>query len=358
MRVSRPSTAAGLALVAAAALVAGCGAAAHRADPPPRTTAPAPALHAVLERHARVRSGVVALAVSDGDLWVSGFGLVSRIDPATGRVMATIATGTGDFAQMAVGDGSIWVTDAARVPSAAKHTGAPDPVAVDRIDPATARVTAVIPVGGATLGIAVGAGRVWVARPGPGRGVVLRIDPRTDRVAGPPITVGPGPGPLAYGEGRVWVENTAPASLMRIDPTTARATTVLGPAVLSPGEPVAGAVAVGYGSLWVTANGYLERLDPRTNRIVANLRIPLANEIAVGAGAIWVLTEPRSTSATTLHPVRNTAELYQVSPRQDRAVGPPLDITATEPIALTATAKHVWVGDFPDTITELRLNRR
>jgi len=315
---------------------------------PPRATAVErlpPPVGAVLERHFRVRAGVVALATADGSLWVSGSGAISRIDPATGRLLARIATpSAGDLTHMAIGEGSVWAT------------GDYDASVVYRIDPVTDRVAATISTPGPALGIAVGGGRVWVAIDREGPGEVIGIDPRTDRVTGAPIEVGTGPGQLVYGDGALWVENTAPASVMRIDPAAGRAVPIIGPVVVNYGATVLGAIAVGYGSLWSTANDHLTRLNPKTDQVTANLRIPRGNEVALAAGEAWVLAEPRSTSAATFHPVRHTAALYEVDPRDDGPVGKPVRLDAEEPIALTATDERLWVGDYTtETVTELRL---
>jgi streptogramin lyase len=348
----------GTVLALSLALAAGCASTpdptAHRPDPPrpaaarPLDPPPSPPVRAVLERSVRVRSGVVTLAATDGALWVSGAGAVSRIDAVTGRLVARVAAPrAGDLTATATGDGSLWVT------------GNYEASVVYRIDPATDRVAAIIRAPGPALGIAAGAGRVWVAIDRQGPGVVLQIDPKSDRITGPPIKVGPGPGELSYGDGSLWVQNTSPASVMRIDPATGHAATVIAPAAVNYGSPVVGAVAVGLGSLWATANDHLTRYNPRTDHVIANLPIPRATEVALGAGEVWVLAEPRSTSAATFHPVKDTAELYEVDPRDNRTVGKPVPLDAEEPIAVTVTDQDVWVGDYAaETVTELRLVRR
>ncbi|MDQ6778541.1 MAG: hypothetical protein M3071_20490, partial [Actinomycetota bacterium] len=314
------------------------------AGPPP------PALHPVLERHLRAPSGVVDLIAADGSLWVSGFRAVTRIDQASGRIRARITIAPlGDLSQMAAAFGSIWITTT--------RGGS-----VYRIDPTTDRVAAVIHAGGPTLGIAAGAGRIWVTRPSETRGDVLQIDPRTNRVVGSPIRVGPGPGQLAYGSGSLWVEDTAPLAVMRIDPASWRATPPSGRATTPAGLATAlsasraGAIAPGYGSLYITANDHLTRFDPATNRVTANVRIPRANAIAIGAGAIWVLAAPRSTSSITFHPVKNTAALWAIDPRTNETVATPIRLKhADDPIALAVAGNRVWVGDYANTVIEFRL---
>jgi YVTN family beta-propeller protein len=71
-----------------------------------------------------------------------------------------------------------------------------------RIDPATMKITARIPVGHGARAVAVGAGFVWVANGADG--TVSRVDPRRRGVADT-IPVGSAPVDLEVGFGAVWV---------------------------------------------------------------------------------------------------------------------------------------------------------
>src|SRR5450755_996144 len=138
----------------AAALSGGCGIA-QRADQAIGVADRffAPEVRPVLTAQSHVRSGAEDLATSDRAVWVAGFQAVTRLDPVTGRVMARISIpGVANDRSIAVGDGSIWITSGITAVAGAVY----------RIDPSTDRVVAIIHVGGTVLGIAVGAGRVWV----------------------------------------------------------------------------------------------------------------------------------------------------------------------------------------------------
>jgi hypothetical protein len=226
---------------------------------------------------------------------------------------------------------------------------------VYRIDPVTDQVAASIHLGGSPFGVAVGAGWVWVTRPLRGPGQLIRIDPSNARVTSL-IKVGPGPGQVVYGQHAVWVQNTSPASVMRVDPVSGRVATVIDTAPVLPGSPGPGTIAVGYGSLWSAANGSLTRLDPSTDQLIGSVAIPRAVALALGAGELWVLTYPRSSSPTTFKPIRHTAALWEIDPRNDRIVGRPIHLDALQPIAITASHKRVWVGNYESqTVTPLRL---
>ena len=111
---------------------------------------------------------------------------VTRVDP-TG-LLTPIAVGNGPSG-IAVGDGGVWVADSLDN-------------AVVRIDPDHAVGDTTIPVGHSPAGVAVGAGSVWVANSGDG--TVTRIDPRTDKVIAT-IAVGGSPQAITVADGRAWV---------------------------------------------------------------------------------------------------------------------------------------------------------
>ena len=88
---------------------------------------------------------------------------VWRIDPMTNERVAKISLPLTPI-RIALGEGSVWVT-AMRVMS---HSGATVDATVFRIDPASNRIVARIPLHtGAVDGILVSHGRVWVAVPAP-----------------------------------------------------------------------------------------------------------------------------------------------------------------------------------------------
>jgi len=228
---------------------------------------------------------------------------------------------------------------------------------VYRIDPRTNRVVATIHVGDSPVfGVAVGARRVWVTVPKNGPGEVVEINPATNHVTGPPITVGPGPIGVSYGEHSVWVENTSPPSAMRIDPVTRTVSSA--PVVEALGEPAQGDPIPGYGSLWEAANDSLTRFDPRTGNVLASVRIFRAQATAIGAGAVWVLVAPRASSPdpTISHAIKRTAAVVEVDPRDNRIVGSPVWLDAVSPSAITATATAVWVAD-NETVIRIPLMR-
>jgi hypothetical protein len=161
-----------------------------------------------------------------------------------------------------------------------------------------ARITAEIPLPEDAVngGVAVGAGSAWVGlglQKGNGEQQVIRIDLATNEImAQIPVTESPSRKRIAATEDAVWVASTG--LLERIDPRTNSVV-----ARVRIPERYISAIAVEPAAVWAitvdrSAEGILVRVDPQTNEIVAE--IPLGPQIAgyedevrLGAGSVWVL---------------------------------------------------------------------
>jgi peptide/nickel transport system substrate-binding protein len=93
----------------------------------------------------------VALTTAAGSIWVANnlAGTVSRIDPSSLKVLATVAVGASPSA-LAAADGSVWV-------------GSESSDSVSRIDPRRDVVSGRVVVGGPATSLTAVSGRVWVA---------------------------------------------------------------------------------------------------------------------------------------------------------------------------------------------------
>jgi DNA-binding beta-propeller fold protein YncE len=125
-------------------------------------------------------------------VWSISFNGLSRIDVRSGRTQLVVPSGgPGGPWGVAAGGGSIWM---------GQQSGE-----VWRLDPATGRPDAKIPVGGPVRGVAFGGGLAWVTT----ETSLLSIDPATNEVARrvPLTNPEPGLGPIgvAYLGGSVWV---------------------------------------------------------------------------------------------------------------------------------------------------------
>ena len=149
-------------------------------------------------------------------IWVTSRFTVSRIDPHSGAVTQPLHR-VGDV--RAVGSGSLWGTYA----NSAADAG------VQRVDPVSGRVVATIRIPNGVL-IAFGLRTLWVAQDAstitsggnePGRtkpGRLYRIDPATNRVLGRPVPLpGIAPTALAVGEGAVLVGELDGTTLTRFN---------------------------------------------------------------------------------------------------------------------------------------------
>ena len=147
------------------------------------------------------------VAVGEDAVWtVAGSGSwIARLNPRTGRAVATIPVGNGP-SSIVIGAGGVWVGDSGDG-------------TVSRIDPRTNKVVATIPVGQSVSAIAVGAGGVWVTVPLEDR--VKRIDPASNAVA-ETVRVPGGPTAVAIGAGGIWVTAARAGTVTRVDPDRAR----------------------------------------------------------------------------------------------------------------------------------------
>jgi YVTN family beta-propeller protein len=267
------------------------------------------------------------LAVGQGAVWAmsDASSTLMRIDPVRNAIVARIKVDTPEA--VVAGDGAVWLSN-------------PSYNTVTRVDPETNTVTANIPVGPTPEGIAVSPGAVWVANAGhfPAcRSTVSRIDPATNRVVAT-ISIGSkGDGcaehtNLVASPRAVWVALTNGSSVAHIDPTTNEVLATVpigfqpcgflaldetgvwltatrcggGPATEWPDvvarvdsrtntptttvpEPDPSAVAVAFGTVWVTAAGNVDQIDPHTGRHVARLHVGEApDQLGVGFGSMWV----------------------------------------------------------------------
>jgi YVTN family beta-propeller protein len=153
-----------------------------------------------------------SIGVGAGSVWLltndkgTDSGTLSRLDPASGKVIAEIAVKPKSYAALVVGD-SVWVSNSADA-------------SVQRVDAERNQVVAEVPVHSAPRFLAGDESGIWVLSQGDG--ALTRIDPTTNRVAAtiPVGFAGPG-GDLWIDEGIVWASaEGAPISM--IDPTSNR----------------------------------------------------------------------------------------------------------------------------------------
>ncbi len=218
-RRSRRIVAAGVVVLAAAALVV-IGLATTRStrhthlritqEPTTRvTTAPSKSIISLNHEITQVQTFTAA----DGKLWVTGDAPnggpahVQQIDPASGVVIVDVTLPDNGPYALAVGDGTVWV----RAQQNEEST------ALFKIDVATQKIVATL-VGQNDGGLVVTADAVWIND----NGGLQRVDPATAKViatiplvaAGPYTSLGVVAGPLG-----IWTVNSYTGQLQHIDTT-------------------------------------------------------------------------------------------------------------------------------------------
>jgi DNA-binding beta-propeller fold protein YncE len=327
-------------VVAVLVAAAGCSSAADsRSTPRSTQPPPTPSVTSVaVPAFARGRFAAViplpgagSMTVADGTLWVlETAGAVVRIDPTTNRVVGKSLRVPADAEAIAVGDGALWVARVAPGDLATPHKDA-----VTRIDLATGRTVATITVRRAPLDLAATPGAVWVANSGAGGDSLARINPKTNRLAGRPVSTGASPQSLAVGGGSLWVANHDARTVTRIDQASGRVVAD----IPVPSEPHR--VAYGAGAAWVGNwhDNSVSRIDPATNRVVGS-PIPIgdhhAGNLVVGAGGVWVTSDYRVDAAA------EDVVVVRIDPQTNQAVE--TIAVGGHPIDVAATGGAVWVS--------------
>ena len=226
-------------------------------------------------RKALTIAAAFAIAAASTAFAIHSFRSGGRQQPASGMVLASIPV--GDWSDIAGGYGAVWVV-----------TQEGD---VLRVDTATNKIIATIPLGGATQtrSIAAGEGAVWVSYDQ----TVQRIDPETNEIVAT-IDISGGAGQIAAGLGSVWVgQNSATGngSVVRIDPATNAIVTTV------PIDIDFESLAVGDGAVWVkgTAPGSarIARVDAATNSVSTAYEGPFGvslGDLTFADGALWTMS--------------------------------------------------------------------
>jgi YVTN family beta-propeller protein len=246
-----------------------------------------------------VGSFPTGVAIAPNGVWVTDYwdNTLSRIDPATSKVLQTLALTLPDTARLEAivfGDGSLWVTT----------IDYDDPYnergSLERVNPTTGQQQATVPIGKGAWDVEVSPGAVWVTAYGDN--AVLRVDTVTNTVAAT-IPVPGGPVGVAFGAGSLWVSSDD-GKVARIDPATNSIVTTIST------QDTGGFVAFGGGAVWVTnagrgeADGMLTRIDPATNGVTASVTVgSRPDTLAYAGGSVWIGLYDASTvvrvSATT-----------------------------------------------------------
>src|SRR5262249_50111925 len=151
------------------------------------------------------------------------------------------------------------------------------------VAPTSNRLAAGIQTAPGSFAPAAGAGAVWVTSTA--GNLLCRVDPHSREVVAR-IDVGPSPRFLAVGEGAVWTLNQGDGTVSRVDPQTNRLVASIDVGI--PPRP-GGDIAVGEGFVWVAAKNIpVTKIDPATNKVVAQFVARGGDAVRVGHGAVWL----------------------------------------------------------------------
>ncbi len=128
---------------------------------------------------------------------------------------------------------------------------------------------ATVQIGGSPDWIAIG-DDVWVSN-NP-KGIVTRIDPRTNKTSQTLTGFSKPCAGLAIGFGSLWVPNCGAKNVARVDLKSGKITSTIATTIADS----EGGIATGAGSVWVVADAKstLVRIDPEQNKIVGHISLP------------------------------------------------------------------------------------
>jgi DNA-binding SARP family transcriptional activator/DNA-binding beta-propeller fold protein YncE len=237
-------------------------------------------------------------ADSHGNVWISGARdrLVTRITSGSQGFPAEPAVPEGihvpfHAGALAVGGGYLWVVNA----GFATPPGAYEPVevgkdSVTRIDLRSHRPASRIRVGRSPFAVGFGYGSAWVVNMGSNSLSVIRTGSEKPQSIPLPLDTGDAALGVAVGAGAVWVVSRD-GDVVRVDPDSRRVVARI-PARDHSEELLD--VSAGSHFVWVTnrAGSSVWKIDPRTNRVVRTIALGRVGVvpcgIAAGPMAVWV----------------------------------------------------------------------
>jgi YVTN family beta-propeller protein len=242
-----------------------------------------------VEKTIPLEATATGLAVGDAALWIAyGYlGAVSRLAPEYNSESSPVslpinrsyhsARGSVTFA-----DHAVWV--------------AFGDSKIFRVDPRSMTFDGPFFAGSQPAAMTSGLGSLWIANTQDA--TVTRFNTGTNAATVASITVGAHPNDLTVGDDAVWVADTGENAVSRIDAATSPSTVSSVGAIIPVGRRPAG-IAYAADTVWVanSGDGTISRIDPKTNKVVATIRVGNApSAIETGGGAVWVTVQPTAGS--------------------------------------------------------------
>ena len=212
------------------------------------------------------------LAEGFGSIWSPSCGAtkeIERLDPATGKITASIpAEAANSEGGIAAGPDSIWFVT--------------KPSNLVRIDPKTNTIKATIELPAGSENPAFGGGFVWIS--GYGSNSLIKVDPKTNSVVDT-IAIGPKPRFITIGDGSVWTLNQGDGSVSRVDMKTDKLVATIPCGIQGSG----GDLSFGEGYVFAAMFDFpLTQIDAKTNKVVAQWAGAGGDGMRVGDGSVWL----------------------------------------------------------------------
>jgi streptogramin lyase len=185
-------------------------------------------------------------------------------------VVATVPVGPAESeGGIAVSEDAVWLVTDARGK-------------LSRIDPQTNTVVATVEVPAGSAAVLYGDGALWVTTPA--RNLLTRVDARSNQVTDS-ISVGPAPRFETFGAGAVWTLNQGDGTISRVSTKTRKVVATVEVGI--PGE--GGEIASGLGRIWATVFQIpISEIDPETNTVVRQWAGNGGDSIRAGHGSVWL----------------------------------------------------------------------
>jgi TolB protein len=342
--------------------------------PPESTVEPSPSEPMTVEVRVtttRVAEFSSAVAFGEGGVWVtscctdgSGAGEVSRLDPATGGVVASIpvrAVPVWDFggAGLTVASGSVWTLGSTQ----RAEGGCCDGV-VSRIDPATNSIVDELVLPGITDGdLWVDGDAVYVlgfAAEGPGLDLA-RLSATTHEVAWRVQVPGQWSQTVFVAGGSVWVLGTAPdahgsvevTTWYRLDPETGELLAELG---LPQSQYIP---AVHEDTVWYRTEDGPQLFDTTSGELVGGPVQPgpgccTGPFVSDGAGGVWVVSSPGAGIERSIWHIDPSGTVVASGTIEDKDT---FDQMAGQSYGFDPETQTLWVQHYGDSVTRIEIAR-
>lgn len=251
--------------------------------PPSASAAPSDPPRVTIRAEAVIRVAGALLSVAEGDkVWVTSDEALVVIDPATNETRSLpVPVPDGSWSGLSFAGGDIWIGN--------YREGV-----LFRVDPETGEILAEVEVGPEAVSITAVPGAIWVRTQGGVTWEAQRIDTATNEV----VATVDGGNSIAYGHGSLWFGQRGADRIIRADPDTGETIAVI--SVQPDDECTANVTSTAvWGSCFLDQDtGTVTRIDPTTNEVVATIQL---GGVPTGFfevdGRVWISTVSRDVGA-------------------------------------------------------------